>query len=136
MLRNGDVTSPEKALQLLDETGCAGVMIGRAALGNPWIFSQVRDFMETGTYNPQGPGPDERQALMLRHLDALIQFMGNEAPAVRVMRKHFAWYTKGLPGGALFRDAINRLESRAEVSETIAAFFERQRRECGPAHAA
>ncbi len=136
VIGNGDVTSPEKALQLLDETGCAGVMIGRAALGNPWIFSQVRDFMETGTYNPQGPGPDERQALMLRHLDALIQFMENEAPAVRVMRKHFAWYTKGLPGGALFRDAINRLESRAEVSETIASFFERQRRERGPAHAA
>ncbi|MFQ5458264.1 MAG: tRNA dihydrouridine synthase DusB [Myxococcota bacterium] len=124
VIGNGDVTSPAKARQLLDETGCAGIMIGRAALGNPWIFSQVKEYLETGAFNPAGPAPRERQGLMLRHLDALIGFMGNEAPAVRVMRKHFAWYTKGLPGGALFRDSINRLESRAEVTEIIARFFE------------
>ena len=127
VIGNGDVTSPEKARRLLEETGCAGVMIGRGALGNPWIFSQVRDFLEKGSYDPAGPAPEQRRAMMLRHLDALIEFTGNEVAAVRVMRKHFAWYTKGLSGGALFRDAINRLETRAEVVETIEKFFDRFR---------
>ncbi len=127
VIGNGDVTSPEKALQLMEETGCAGVMIGRGALGNPWIFSQVRDFLEKGSYDPAGPAPEARRALMLRHLDALIDFTGNEVAAVRVMRKHFAWYTKGLPGGALFRDAINQIETRGEVVETIEKFFDRLR---------
>lgn len=132
---NGDVTSPERARQILEETGCAGVMIGRAALGNPWIFSQVHEYLEEGTKTFQGPDAEERRSLMLRHLRALIAFTGNELGALRVMRKHLAWYTRGLPGGAHFRDAINRLESRAAVEETIEAFFERLRTGRGAAFA-
>ena len=132
---NGDVTSPARARRLLDETGCAGVMIGRAALGNPWIFSQVREFLEEGTQTLGGPDPEERRVLMLRHLRALVDFTGDEPGAIRVMRKHLAWYTKGLPGGAHFRDAINRLESRAAVEETIGAFFDRLRTGRGSAFA-
>ena len=124
---NGDVTTPERAKQLLEETGCAGVMIGRAALGNPWIFSQVREYLEQGTKTFQGPGAEERRSLMLRHLHALVDFTGDEVGAIRIMRKHLAWYTRGLPGGAHFRDAINRLESRAAVEETIELFFDRLR---------
>ncbi len=122
---NGDVRTPEGARRLRDETGCAGIMIGRAAMGNPWIFSQVREYLETGRVTRTDP--EERRSLMLRHLAALVAFMGNEAAAVRVMRKHLAWYTKGLPGGAHFRDAVNRLESRRAVEETIERFFERLR---------
>jgi tRNA-dihydrouridine synthase B len=122
---NGDVTSPERAKQLIDETGCAGIMIGRAALGNPWIFSQVGAFLETGTPGREEPDPGKRRSMMRRHLSALIRFMGDERRAVRVMRKHLGWYTKGLPGSALFRDAVNRVESRAEIEEAIEGFFER-----------
>jgi tRNA-dihydrouridine synthase B len=124
---NGDVTSPERARQLLDQTGCAGVMIGRAALGNPWIFSQVQHYLETGVADHREPDPENRRGMMLRHLDTLIAFMESEPAAVRVMRKHFAWYTKGLPGGAQFRDEINRLESRASMGEAIERFFARLR---------
>jgi nifR3 family TIM-barrel protein len=131
VIGNGDVTTPERARRLLDETGCAGVMIGRAALGNPWIFSQVREYLATGVTTFTGPDPESRRAIMLRHLDALIAFTGDEVAAIRVMRKHLAWYTKGLPGGATFRDAINRLESRAAVVETIEAFFARLRERHG-----
>jgi nifR3 family TIM-barrel protein len=122
---NGDVTSPERAKQLMDETGCAGIMIGRAALGNPWIFSQVGTFLETGALERGEADPGRRRSLMLRHLDALIRFMGDERRAVHVMRKHFAWYTKGLPGSAVFRDSVNRIESRAEIEKAIAGFFAR-----------
>ncbi len=135
VIGNGDVNSPERAKQLLEETGCAGVMIGRAALGNPWIFSQVREYLEEGTQTFQGPNAEERRSLMLRHLHALVAFTGDETGSIRIMRKHLAWYTRGLPGGAHFRDAINRLESRAAVEETIEAFFERLRTGRGAAFA-
>jgi nifR3 family TIM-barrel protein len=124
---NGDVTTPERARRLRDETGCAGIMIGRAAMGNPWIFSQVREYLETGHVTRAAIDPEARRSLMRRHLAALIAFMGEEGAAVRVMRKHLSWYTKGLPGGAQFRDAINRLDSRQCVEETIECFFERLR---------
>jgi nifR3 family TIM-barrel protein len=133
---NGDVTSPERAKQLIDETGCAGIMIGRAALGNPWIFSQVGAFLETGAPGREEPDPGKRRAMMLRHLDALIRFMGDERRAVRIMRKHLAWYTKGLPGSALFRDAVNRLESRADIEEIVEGFFGRLAANHGHAAAA
>jgi tRNA-dihydrouridine synthase B len=102
-------------------------MIGRAALGNPWIFSQVREYLEEGTRTFQGPSAEERRSLMLRHLHVLIAFTGDPVASIRIMRKHLAWYTKGLPGGAHFRDAINRLESRAAVEDTIEAYFDRLR---------
>jgi tRNA-dihydrouridine synthase B len=124
---NGDVRTPESARRLKDETGCAGIMIGRAALGNPWIFSQVREYLETGRVARTDPDPRERRSLILRHLETLVAFMGNEAAAVRLMRKHFAWYTKGLPGGAHFRDVVNRLECRESVEEAIERFFEQLR---------
>ena len=94
VIGNGDIRSPQDAKRMLVETGCDGVMIGRAALGNPWLTRDIVIFLSTGTV-PAPPTYEERAALALRHLDMLIQLVGEQA-AVLKMRKHAAWYVRGL----------------------------------------
>ncbi len=104
VIGNGDVFSPEDAKRLLEHTGCDGVMIGRGALGNPWMLYRTIQYLTNGELLGD-PTPREKLEVAVLHLDRLIA-LRNEAVAVREMRKHLAWYLKGLPDGARVKDAI------------------------------
>ena len=112
VIANGDIRTTADLSCVFRETACDGVMIGRAAQGNPWIFRTFRTFLETGA-EPPPPTVEERGALLLRHLDMLIQYKGDYIGA-REMRKHATWYTKGMTGGGELRDAFNRAETRED----------------------
>jgi len=130
IIANGDITTPEKAKQVLDHTGADAVMIGRAAMGRPWLFREIAHFMQTGEHLPV-PEVEEIHRIMLEHLDDLYTFYG-EYTGVRMARKHIAWYTKGLADSASFRHAMNQLETSREQLSAANAFFlraaERSRR--------
>ncbi len=117
VIGNGDVTSGESALAMRNETGCDGVMIGRGAQGNPWIFSQLLEYERTGIM-PKRPSNEELKAMMLRHARLQIQYKG-EYLGVREMRKHVAWYTTGLPNSAKLRGEINAVESYEELEKLL-----------------
>jgi tRNA-dihydrouridine synthase B len=123
VIGNGDVCSPEDALRMFEETGCDGVMIGRAALGNPWIFREVVHFLRTGE-KLDPPGVEERIAVAIRHLDLLVDYKGEEI-GVKEMRKHAAWYIKGLPGCAEMRNVINQQTTREGMRACLEAFLDR-----------
>lgn len=122
VIGNGDVTDGPSARELLLKTGCDGVMIGRASQGNPWIFSRVRHFLETGEES-KGPSMEEKKALVMRHAELLLQYKG-EYTAVREMRKHLAWYTGGMPHSAAFRQQINSMETMEELQAGVDRIFE------------
>ena len=113
VIGNGDVISGEMALQMRRETGCDGVMIGRGAQGNPWIFHELQEYERTGVVPPR-PTPEKIKETMLRHAKLQIEFKGDFI-GIREMRKHVAWYTKGMKGSAKLRDAINQVESYEEL---------------------
>lgn len=117
VIGNGDVTSGEDALAMREKTGCDGVMIGRGAQGNPWIFSELLQYEKTGSM-PKRPDIDTIRNTMLRHAQLQIEFKGDYL-GIREMRKHVAWYTKGLKGSAKLRDAINQVETYEELQELL-----------------
>lgn len=117
VIGNGDVTSAIKAAKMQEETGCDGVMIGRGAQGNPWIFHELRTYHETGKI-PERPDKQTIKETILRHATLQIQFKG-EYLGIREMRKHVAWYTKGIPGSAKLRDAINHVNSYEELEQLM-----------------
>ena len=117
VIGNGDVDSPEKAKALLDATGCDGVMIGRAARGNPWLFRRVLEYLENGKLLDK-PSKEEVKAMMLRHARMQVEGKGDYT-GIREMRKHISWYTTGLPGSAKLRGRINSVESLAEMEELL-----------------
>lgn len=119
VLGNGDVNSPQAAKQLLTETNCDGIMIGRGCQGNPWLFRQTVHFLATGELLP-GPTIDERNAILRRHLEMLVTLKG-EHIAIREMRRHAAWYTKGLPHAAELRLQFNQAESREDFLDCISS---------------
>jgi len=121
VIGNGDVRTAQDAKRLLEETGCDGVMIGRAIQGYPWIFREARHYLETGRMH-EPPTREERQAVMLRHLRDMAGLVG-EKVGVREMRKHLCWYTKGLHDGAEFRTRINHLERVDDTKRAIVDFF-------------
>nr|PZN38334.1 MAG: tRNA dihydrouridine synthase DusB [Bacillota bacterium] len=125
VIGNGDIDSPQVARQRLEESGVAGLAIGRGALGNPWIFRRVLHYLETGEILPDA-SPEERVATAIRHMDMLIELKG-EYLAVREMRKHASWYLRGLPGAAVTRTLINGAESRSEMEAILLGFLERLR---------
>ena len=104
-------------LQMRRETGCDGVMIGRGAQGNPWIFHELQEYERTGVVPPR-PTPEKIKETMLRHARLQIEFKGDFI-GIREMRKHVAWYTKGMKGSAKLRDAINQVESYEELVELL-----------------
>lgn len=116
VIGNGDVTSPEAARQLMETTGCDGIMIGRGAQGNPWIFRQILHWMETGEEEPK-PDLEEVKAMILRHARILVEYKGAYT-GIREMRKHVAWYTAGYPNSAKLRARVNEIES-LEVLEHL-----------------
>jgi tRNA-dihydrouridine synthase B len=121
VIGNGDVRSGMDAARMIKETGCDGVMIGRAIEGNPWIFREAKQFIETGVV-PLHPTLDERRTIMLRHLNDVVTMLG-EKVGIREMRKHLCWYAKGLSANAEFRQRINHLLSLADVQQEIDAYF-------------
>ena len=117
VIGNGDVTSPQKADELVKQTGCDGIMIARGAQGNPWIFSEMIHWEETGELPPR-PDKDEVREMMLRHARLQLEYKG-EFSGIREMRKHVAWYTKGLKGAARLREKVNALESLEELENLL-----------------
>ena len=121
VIGNGDVKDGASAKRMLEETGCDGVMVGRAAQGNPWIFREILEYLETGK-EAQKPDNEEKKALILRHA-ALQQEYKGEYTAVREMRKHLAWYTVGMPHSAHFRGLINSMETMEELLAGVEEIF-------------
>ncbi len=120
VIGNGDVTSGETAERMLAETGCDGVMVARAARGNPWIFSEIRTYLASGTA-PARPTRDEICDMILRHGRRLIYYKG-EKTAVREMRKHVGWYTAGAPHSAALRARCSGVSTYAELEEVVEEF--------------
>ncbi len=104
VIGNGDVLTPEDAKAMLDQTHCDGVMIGRGALGNPWMLYRTVQYLTRGEL-PADPTPEEKMRIAILHLDRLVALKG-ERVAVKEMRKHMAWYLKGMPGTARVKDAM------------------------------
>lgn len=120
---NGDIDSPEKAAHVLAYTGADGVMIGRAAQGNPWIFAEIAHYLATGERLPPVP-LEEVARVMLEHLEHLHAFYG-EAMGLRIARKHIGWYIQERPYAEEFRQAAVRVETAAEQLALTRAYFER-----------
>ena len=117
VIGNGDVDSPEKAEAMFRETGCDGVMIGRASRGNPWIFHQLNTYFESGKVEKK-PELSEVKDMILRHAGLLLEKKGAYT-GMREMRKHVAWYTAGYPRSARLRQAINEIESLEGLKELL-----------------
>ena len=109
VIGNGDIFTPEDAGRMLKETGCDGIMVARGAKGNPWLFGRINHYLDTGQVQP-GPSMAEIKAMILRHGRMLVRFKG-EGVAMREMRGHMAWYTKGMPHSATLRNEINQVET-------------------------
>ncbi|MDQ0190213.1 tRNA dihydrouridine synthase DusB [Alicyclobacillus cycloheptanicus] len=122
VIGNGDVVEPEDALRMMEQTGCDGVMIGRGALGNPWIFREVAYFLRTGKKLPK-PSVEERISVAIGHLHLLVEHKG-EVIGVKEMRKHAAWYIKGMPGAAEMRTVINQQSTLEGMESVLRAYLE------------
>jgi tRNA-dihydrouridine synthase B len=121
IIANGDIDSPEKAKRVLEATAADALMIGRAAQGRPWLFREIEHFLLTGEKLP-APSVDEIHRVLRAHLAELYEFYGCET-GLRVARKHISWYTRGLPGSAAFRHAMNQLTTIAAQLDAVDTFF-------------
>lgn len=117
VIGNGDVDSPESGKAMLELTGCDGVMVGRGAQGNPWIFSRICHYLETGELLPK-PDFEEIKRTIVRHAALQLKYKG-EYTGIREMRKHVSWYMTGFPGAAKFRGAVNEVETMEQLLEMI-----------------
>ena len=106
---------------MLEQTGCDGLMIGRGAQGNPWIFREILYYMETGQLMPPAT-VEEKAAVIKRHIELQMQYKG-EYTGIREMRKHLAWYSAGMPGSAQFRNSVNLMETKEELLEGVEKMF-------------
>ncbi len=129
VIANGDIATPEKAEWVLRYTGVAGIMVGRAAQGRPWIFREIDHYLKTGCKRLEPPAREVRD-ILLGHLQNLYAFYG-EYTGVRVARKHISWYSKGHSGGAQFRNVVNRLETAEAQLAMTREFFDRQMQTAG-----
>ena len=117
VIGNGDIFAPEDAAAMMKETGCDGVMVARGAKGNPWIFKRITHYLDTGELLPE-PSIKEIREMILRHGRMLSEYKG-EAVAMREMRSHMAWYTKGLPKSASLRNEMNQVETLEGLVELL-----------------
>ena len=117
VIGNGDVSDPISAHKMMEETGCDGVMIGRASRGNPWIFRQLVEYDKTGMLLEK-PDVDELKSMILRHARLQLQYKG-EYTGIREMRKHVAWYTAGYPHSAAIRRRVNEIETIGQLEEML-----------------
>ena len=121
IIANGDVRTCQDLQKILDVTGADGVMIGRGAQGNPWIFKQLTHFLRTGEILPK-PTMQERAEVIIRHLDLLLKYKGDYI-GPREMRKHATWYTRGITHGAILRDKFNKAEKREDFIDIIEKYL-------------
>jgi nifR3 family TIM-barrel protein len=121
LIGNGDIFEPEDALRMMEETGCNGVMIGRGAQGNPWIFKRVKSLVEKGLALP-GPNIEERISVAVRHCEMMHELKG--ANGIIEMRKHLAWYTKGLKNASSVRARIMKAKSLHDIEKMLACLAE------------
>ncbi len=117
VIGNGDVTDARSALSMIEKTGCDSVMVGRGALGKPWVFREINHFFETGETLPE-PSIDERMNVLKKHISKLIEYKG-EYIAMREARKHAAWYVKGIRGAAKYRAEIGKINTFSDLEELI-----------------
>jgi len=122
VIGSGDIRKPEDAMSLMRQTGCDGVMIGRGALGNPWIFKGITALISnTATVTP--PSATEREEVIRRHLEMTVQLYG-EKMGIKIFRKHLLWYTKGLRGGSVFRQAAVSVDDISQLLEMVHAYLQ------------
>lgn len=126
VIGNGDVTGAQSAALMLEQTNCDAVMVGRAALGNPWIFRQIDDYLTESCRIEFPPEICERMLVMMQQVELMCRYKG-EARAMREARKHVAWYLKGLRGAAEFRRRAGLLETRAQLKELVQDVIAAQR---------
>jgi len=122
VIGNGDVFDIKAAIKMLDKTGCDAIMIGRGSQGNPWIFNQINSYLDSGIIVPE-PSVEEKISTAIKHLNLALEEDG-EYVAVREMRKHIAWYLKGLKKSARLRDEINKIESYEEVVAKLKRYLQ------------
>lgn len=122
VIGNGDVFTIQDAINMLDKTNCDAIMIGRGAQGNPWIFKRINHYMQTGEILPE-PTIEEKINTAIKHLGLAVEEHG-EYIAVREMRKHVAWYLKGLKNSARVRDEVNKIESYEEVVNKLNMYMQ------------
>jgi len=122
VIGNGDVTTPDAARKMIDETGCAGVSIGRGAFYNPWIFLHTGQYLRTAELLPE-PGFGERVRVMCRHLDLMVEVFGEEH-GCRLFRKVAPWYAKRFGPANLFNKRVVTISSKAEFHEILSAYLD------------
>lgn len=121
VIGNGDIVDGKSAKAIMEQTGCDGIMIGRAARGNPFLFRQILEYLETGKESPK-PTLQEIRETIMRHAGLQLAYKG-EYTAVREMRKHVAWYTTGLPHSAELRRRVNEMETMEQLRDSIEQLF-------------
>lgn len=121
VIGNGDIVDTDSAKRMIDETGCDGVMVARAAQGNPWIFREIAAGLQ-GLSIPDRPSPREVYEMIMRHADLQLQYKG-EYIGIREMRKHVSWYTAGYPNSAKLRDAVNAMEDMESLKKACRDVF-------------
>lgn len=122
VIGNGDITKPQDAGQMLEKTGCDAVMIGRGAQGNPWIFKRTAEYLKSGQLLPE-PAYEQRVEAIIRHMEMVAKLKG-EATGAKEMRKHAAWYLKGMPGSTKVKTEIFKLNTCSQVKEILLEYLD------------
>ena len=117
VIGNGDVTTEEEAKEMFEYTGCDGIMIGRGALGNPWVFDRIKYYLETGK-KKEIVSDEEKLRVLKEHFELILKYKG-EYTATREIRKNIAWYVKGMPNASRFKANINLIDSKEKFYEII-----------------
>lgn len=124
VIGNGDIRTPEDVVAMRNRTGCAGIMIARGSFGNPWLFAQARDLLD-GRAKRRDPTPEERFGTALEHARLALRLQGDTRKTALEFRKHFGWYTKGLPGASDLRQRLFAIESMAEAEQIFEDYLAR-----------
>lgn len=122
VIGNGDIKSPEDALKMFEETKVDGIMIGRASLGNPWIFKNIIDYLKYDKYDEKFPSNKEKLDTIIKHMEMEIEEKG-EITAIKEMRKHIAWYIKNMKDASKVREKVNTLTTKEEVERLLIEYF-------------
>ena len=122
VIANGDIKNEEDSIRCFEQTGCDGIMIGRGALGNPWIFKQIQYYLKNNEKMPE-ISITEKYNVIMEHFDLLLKQKG-EYTATREIRKHTAWYVKGMKNASIIKDAVNKVETKEEFQNIIKEYFQ------------